>query len=907
MTIRLLSHPIPNHCQHIGRRSLQVIHSQFRRSSQFALLACLTACLLATLLPTTVNAQDDGATADPPPATTGVDRDPKTGRKIHDGEPIYLSFNQVKIEDTIPFIVETTGKTVIPLRSAQTQSITIISDQPLTRDEALNQLFIAFLDLRIGVIETKNIIKIGAMEELGAGEVPVIGPSESLADRTDDGVIINKIFRLRHTSAGPTAEVLSEFIPDWASVEVEEGSNTIVTLCSVGLGKKLESMINDIDQPKVATTKTFLLRYADAATIAERIIEFYGEDDDEAGGNNRNNNIPQQFRRGGGNQGDAGGGSASGGGGAAPLRAVADTRNNSITVSAAPELLAEIERQITEFWDVKIDPKRDQIVKIYDIQYSDAVVVSNILKEIMDEQTTSIGGGGGRNPGVQGGGSGGGSGSTRLADLYRIQPMASVNRIIAIAKTSASFEYLDQIIADIDKPGMDIQPLVIELKHADAEELANEINVALQEPGLRINFEGREDDLTDFDPGTSFDDNNNQTQNQTQQSQNSAQFPWQAAREDENAAPVHELIGKVRVMPIFRQNAVLIVGPPHYQDRIRTLVEQLDRPGRQVLITAIIAEVELEDLLALGLRWGRSDVFGAPRDNQLSAGTNFTGTENDFLDGVFDTTVLTSNFNVNALIEALDRDTDIRILSTPRIFTHDNEQADFFDGQDIQFVTDTVTDIQTGNLNQGFDFRQVGITLSARPRITANRDVDLQVNLELSSLGAGTTATGGQIINKRVTSTRVVVEDGQTIVISGILREQEQAIKRKLPLLGDIPLLGAAFTSIENQTTRSELIAFVRPIVIDNPSENELLNEPYRERLEFLQRSLNDQIKNQDDYRDAWNTQGEGGPIGISEEINNDRLRSGSDITELPEVELNEESGEIDAFDDTDWELIEDE
>ncbi|MCL4211422.1 MAG: hypothetical protein KJZ68_12270, partial [Phycisphaerales bacterium] len=191
--------------------------------------------------------------------------------------------------------------------------------------------------------------------------------------------------------------------------------------------------------------------------------------------------------------------------------------------------------------------------------------------------------------------------------------------------------------------------------------------------------------------------------------------------------------------------------------------------------------------------------------------------------------------------------------SQPRVFTHDNEQANFFDGQTIQFIESAITDIQSGNLNQTFEDKQVGIAMSARPRITSNRDVDLLVSLELSSLSPSTTAQGGLIVDRRRTETRVILQDRQTVVLSGILRETESDVKRKVPLLGDIPLFGALFTSLDKTKTRSELIAFITPIVVDNPSDSDAVLDPMRQRGEEMKRPLDQQLKQPGSPESVWN------------------------------------------------------
>jgi len=781
----------------------------------------------------------------PAGADAAEQRDPVTNRRVDNGEPVVLAFNQVQLKDIIDFIVETTGKTVVPSENVMSYRLTIVNDKPITREDALNQVFVALLAQRVGVVETEDMIRLEMVDQIGQRDCPVIGADESVRGRQDNGVIINKVFNLRYADCESVADVMEPLVPDWAQIEIETGTNSIVAMVSVGIAKKLELVIQSLDRPAPKETRTFLLEYADATTIAERIVELYGDTGTGTSGGNtrgRNPRDPRNIRGQGGASGESGGPGA----GFAELRAVPDTRNNSITVVGDPDIVNDVAEQIKYHWDVR--PAEDgDIIKTYTLQYRDVIVVRDILNNFSGEGTTAGGGGGARNIAAQSAGGGDSSSSTsRLASLYNIQADTSANQLIAIAKTSQSFELLDRIIETLDRAGAAEMPSYIELKHADAQDIAQEINILLAEKGIRIEQRGREEGLTEFERPTSAGQTTGTaggTGGTGAQGGEAAviQYPWQLARPREDQAPESPLIGQVRVMPVLRQNAVLVLGPPHYQNQVGELIEALDRPGRQVLITAIIAEVELEDTLALGLRWSRSDVFGPVTDNEFGGTANFEGTEEGLLDNLFDTAVLNVNVNVAAVIEALDRESNVRVLSKPRIFTADNEQANFFDGQDIQFVTDSITDIQTGNVNQGFEFRQVGITLSARPRITVNRDVDLLVSLELSSLAPNTTTSGGLIIDQRVTSTRVVVQDGQSIVISGILREQESDVKRKVPLLGDIPLLGALFTSTETEDRRSELIAFVTPIVIDNAEENERLNDPMLDRLQEMRRPLKEQ------------------------------------------------------------------
>lgn len=786
-----------------------------------------------------------------PPAQNAPTGPP--GRRPVNGEPVVLAFNNRTIPETLDFIVEATGKMLIVKSTVNNFRFTLINDEPLPRDEAVNRLFQAFLQVDVAVIETEDTITLDMATEAPRYDLPVIPAEESTLNRRDVGNFVNKVYKLRFATAANLDAVFSEQLPTWAKLDVDEGSNQLVLMGSIGLAQRLEKLVNALDRPSEASTRTFILKHADASEVAAWIEAMFPQD----GGATSGRNVQQQRGRGP-VQPNVPGGNVNSSIPAAtvPLRVTSDARTNSVTVKGDPVAVEQIEQLILNQWDKPLTSDKD-IIRIYTLQYRDVIVVRDILQELIAGQSSGGAGGGAaaRVAAAQGGASGSTGPDQRLANQFRFQADASANQLLVIGRTAAAFEYLDDIIQRLDQPGSSDLPIVIELKHADAGEIAQQINVLLAERGVQSDFTGREEGLTEFSVQDSFESGTTTGTGGgaggTAQ-QNNISFPWQFARPREDVAPESHLIGKVRVVPVFRQNAVLVMGPPHYQTQITDIIDKLDKPGRQVLITAIIAEVQLETALSLGLRWSRNNVFGPGQDNQLGGSGNITGEQSNILEGLFETSVLNVDINLNAVLDLLKTESDVRILSEPRIFTADNEQANFFDGSDVQVVVDSQTTDQ-GTLNESFDFRPIGIIFSARPRITATRDIDLLVSLELSSLSPSATQNGGLIIDRRTTQTRVVIKNGQTIVISGILREQESDVKRKVPLLGDLPLIGALFTSTDTSRTRSELIAFIRPIVVDNPEENESLNQPMRDRLRDLREPLNEQRKKMDNPdRSAW-------------------------------------------------------
>jgi general secretion pathway protein D len=270
------------------------------------------------------------------------------------------------------------------------------------------------------------------------------------------------------------------------------------------------------------------------------------------------------------------------------------------------------------------------------------------------------------------------------------------------------------------------------------------------------------------------------------------------------------------------------------------------------MISAIIAEVELTDELALGLRWG-TNIAPPLGDNSFGASAGFEGIKDDIFGGFFNTMgTLNVNANLNVILDALAQKTKIRVLQEPVVFTSDNQEARFFQGQDVPIQQ--ATQGNQGFVSQSFEYQAVGIGLNVRPRITMQGDVDMEINLVISNINIAATAASGAdapFLDRRETTTQVIVQDGQTIVISGILRDQESQVKRKFPLLGDIPLIGALFTSVDNETTRTELLAFITPYVVESPDENDTnFNQRARQRLEDLSKPLKEQEADEKDLPD---------------------------------------------------------
>ncbi len=828
-------------------RTLQDGSAGMRGVAVSALALALTAGLATAMQPASE------PTPGQAPSVTGV-------RRQIAGGPTVLAFKQFTVEQIVPFLVESTGKVVMPMQDVMTRKVTVINDKPIPREQALDLVYMALLQNGVAVIETETTITLRDVADITKGDILVIPPDESVLPRTDLGVIAEKVFRLRSNTAKAMGEVIKDKVPDYAKLSVDEESNQLALIGNVAFLQRMERLISSLDRPAAGalTTETFRLRFADAEVIKANIEELYGGGAATAAAGSASNSR----RRGGQERGQQqqqqpmfrfpgqGGGEQPAAAASEELRVTANTQQNAVTVVADEAVLQQIKYQLDEFWDKPLPPEA-VVPKVYDLRHTDPVKIANILDGLFAKagtaRTTQTGGGGGQFGGGGGGAaasSGTSQGVARLAGQFSFQPVPDAGRLIVVAKSPDSINAIDRIIEELDQPQTVGLPAVVELKHANAEDLAEQLNALLAADGTLAQVRRAESGLATADTATSpfassTTADTGQAQQDTATNAANLSFWWQRSRTTNETTKrnASNLIGNIRIVPVWRQNALLVVAPPEYRQSIVEMVDSLDRPGRQVLISAILASVSIDDATALGLRWSSQTITPTRGDNSVSLTNGFQGSNSSFADSLFDSSVLQSNLNLNVLLQALAEKTAVSVLSEPKIFTSDNQEATFFDGQDIPFVSDSQLTDQ-GTRNQTFDYKAVGIALRARPRITVNGDVDLRVNVELSSIAPGQTIDDSLIVNRRETTTQLIIKDRQTVVISGLLRQEDSDIVRKVPLLGDIPVLGLLFKSKERTKTNSELLIFITPIVVNNTGENDALNVPYRERLEKLKSDL---------------------------------------------------------------------
>lgn len=289
---------------------------------------------------------------------------------------------------------------------------------------------------------------------------------------------------------------------------------------------------------------------------------------------------------------------------------------------------------------------------------------------------------------------------------------------------------------------------------------------------------------------------------------------------------VRDLSGQVTAIADVNTNSIIVVTLPENVDMIRNIISQLDRIPEQVMIETIISEATLDNTTKLGVEWSfvQGRAFGTPgATGNLSS--NF---------GV--PAAITQGFryslsagNLTALFQALKTDQRFQILSTPRIFTSNNQPAQINVSQQVPYVVSTRTDVN-GNISYDYSFENVGIVLNVTPRITSNGYVSMDITQQANDL-QGFTSFNAPIVNQREAQTSVSVKDGETIILGGMIRSTVTATTNKIPLLGDIPILGNLFKSTSHQKAKTELLVFLTPHVVRSSEEAKKLREDQQKEL----------------------------------------------------------------------------
>jgi general secretion pathway protein D len=289
-------------------------------------------------------------------------------------------------------------------------------------------------------------------------------------------------------------------------------------------------------------------------------------------------------------------------------------------------------------------------------------------------------------------------------------------------------------------------------------------------------------------------------------------------------------------------NALIITAPEPQYRQLRSVIDMLDQRRAQVFVESLIAEVSADKAAEFGVQWMSgtgtgSNTVGLLGTNFSVGGTNLLSLAANAASGQYSAS---PGLNIaagrqrngvlalGALARFLQTNGDANILSTPNLLTLDNEEAKIVIGQNVPFVTGqyTANNSASGAVNpfQTIERKDVGLTLRVKPQISENGTVKMQIFQEVSSIDSKSSSSSGLITNKRSIESSVLVEDGSIVVLGGLLQDDTSSSQEKVPGFGDIPFFGNLFKAETRSRKKTNLMVFLRPVVVRDGAATEALS-----------------------------------------------------------------------------------
>ncbi len=286
----------------------------------------------------------------------------------------------------------------------------------------------------------------------------------------------------------------------------------------------------------------------------------------------------------------------------------------------------------------------------------------------------------------------------------------------------------------------------------------------------------------------------------------------------------------IRVVSDDFNNSLLVLATPYEYQKIERTLLKLDVVATQVLIEASIIEVTLTDGLEYGLEWafdnnlGGGDTGRGVLDLGGGLGPNVPG---------FSYTVADSASAVKAVVNALAEKSLINVISTPSVMVLDNHTAAIHVG-DQQPIRSASTITTGGNVQNSIQYKDTGVKLEVTPSVNDGGLVTLDIDQSITDVGPVDAATGQRSFLERNVSSRVAIRSGESVVLGGLIRDNESQGRSGVPLLMDIPGLGALFSTTNTVSSRTELLIFISPRVVEGLQDLRDLNAEMRDRMKGL-------------------------------------------------------------------------
>ena len=610
----------------------------------------------------------------------------------------------------------------------------------------------------------------------------------------------------------------------------DERTNSVVVRGPSEALDLVADMIKSLDDTsaKVADVRVFQLRYADAMNAADVINQLFGQQQSSSRSSSRTGRGgdfggPMMFR---GPFGDQGGmqqaGRATGGTtGTLQVSAAADSRTNTVVVTG-PDTVLEIVAEVIKKLDAPLADMAD--VKVFHLEYADAQDTAELINEVFgqsrttssrssrsssqqNQQVTFMRGG----PFGPGGQQQTSQATSSASNVEIIASADSRTNSVVVSGPAATLEVIAQIVKQLDEnPEQERRIFVYALKNANATNLMTILNNLFTEM---------------------------QTLSQRTTGRTGAQFQGGQRGAGGQAAPAAASSGSSAASGLTagedlseetyfqadpNTNSLLVMTSSKNYQKIKPIIDELDKPVAQVLIKVLFAELSHTNSVDLGTEFSMlnlsneggstqtTQVFGRPPTLTLPGGAT----------GPTGLSVRTIQGDLDLVLHALQETGRLNVLSRPYVLTRNNQLARITVAEEVPIPTGSTT--VAGQTQTTITYRNdIGIVLNVTPSINPEGIVNMVVVPQITTRTGETVAISetleAETFITRSAETRVAVRDGQTIVIGGLIEDQETDTVRKVPLLGDIPVAGNLFKRTIKEKRKTELLIFLTPRVAQEP------------------------------------------------------------------------------------------
>lgn len=671
---------------------------------------------------------------------------------------ILLNFRDSPLDQVLDFVADNLLFRTLIKSPGLNASITLKSQTRLTTKEALQAIEAVLAMHNIALVPMGDkFVKVVPITAARQEGMPIglVLPDSKFPD-TDQ--LVSQVITLHHTEINEVTPIIQSMLHGYGRIQpLERANSLLITDTAMNLARIME-ILELIDQPAESKVETriYTIRYAKASEIAARLNELIAD---------------------------------------AQAKEEKPRVDPNVAAIQVPPAVAALR-----------PPKPEQDQTAAAVAAAERGVITGKVRIIADERTN----------------------------------------ILFIISRAENFVFFDRIVNVLDQPvDPAIAVRVVALEYAKAEEIASILNEFI---GAAAAEKGTSAPPGATPPPTEAADARGQALREFIQ-QRVQQRAQPADEADGAPGTFGRLSPNTKILADKRTNSLLLMGRKRDLDALQEIIDSLDIMLAQVLIEAVILEINLGRGIQSGVDWlqrsitAYQDISRGPRGGistrlpvysfgggaRLSGETPFRA-GNSLLTQADGNAALPSgsltyyltlfDLNLDAVIRLAASSRDARILSTPVVLTTDNTEAKINIGEERPVVTSSST-TETGTQTQNYQYRTIGIDLTVTPRINPQRYVVMEISQKADNVGGFELINGNRVpvITKREINAQIAVQSRNTIVLGGLVSTDKSRTRTKIPLLGDIPVLGAFFRTDSRDEARTELLVLITPYVLMTPEE----------------------------------------------------------------------------------------